>query len=68
MKKGKRKARTTSGGSIIKCQGDSGTPTDHLETAELLFNSVSSRKKSKFMTLDAANFFLATHVTEYEWS
>ena len=44
IKKGKHKARTTTGGSIIKCQGDAGTPTAHLEITKLLFNSISSRK------------------------
>ena len=66
MKKDKRNARTIADGRIIKCQGDAGIPTSHLEKAKLLFNKVSSRKNAKFMTLDVANFSLATHVAEYD--
>ena len=50
----------------MKCNGDIGTPTAHLETAKLLFNSVLSRPIAKFMTLDLANFYLMTLMKDYE--
>ena len=43
MKENKHRPRITVGGNKINYQGDAGTPTAHLETAKLLFNSVASR-------------------------
>ena len=43
-----------------------GTPTAHLETSKILFNSVSSRKNAKFMTIDVSNFHLMTPIEDYE--
>lgn len=50
----------------INYQGDAGTPTAHLETAKLLLNSVLSRPGARFMTLDLANFYIMTPMTEFE--
>ena len=44
MKEDKHRTRITVGGNNIKHAGDVGTPTAHLETAKMLFNSVLSRK------------------------
>ena len=54
------------GGNNIKHKGDIGTPTAHLETAKLLFNSVLSRKNAKFMTLDTSNVCLMTPMIEHK--
>ena len=43
-------------------------PMAHLDTAKLLFYSVLSRKNSKFMTLDIANFYLVIPMKDYECS
>ena len=56
----------TAGGNKINHNGDAGTPTAHLETAKLLFNSVLSHPKTKFMTLDLANFYLMTPMKDFE--
>jgi len=67
MKKNKHRTRITVGGNNIKYNGDVGTPTAHLETAKLLFNSALSRPGAKFMTLDLANFYLMTLMKDYEY-
>ena len=54
------------GGNKIQHDRDIGTPTAHLETEKLLFNSVLSRRKSMFMTIDIANFYLMTPLYDYE--
>ena len=48
----------TVGGDNIRCNGDVGTPTDHLETPKLLFNSALSCPGARFMTMCLANFCL----------
>lgn len=60
MKANKHCTRITVGGNKITYDGDVGTPTTHLETAKLLFNSVLSRPNARFMTIDLANFYLMT--------
>ena len=67
MKKNKHRTRTRVGGNNIKCNGDVGTLTAHLETVRLLFNSVLSRPGAKFMTLDLAKFYLMTLMKDYEY-
>ena len=54
-------------GNKIKYHGDVGTPTAHLETAKLLFNSVLSRPGVKFMAIDLANFYPMTLMKDYEF-
>jgi len=60
MKKDTHRTRITVGGNNIKYDGDVGTPTAHLKTAKVLFNSVLSCKDAKFMAIDIANFYLIT--------
>ena len=67
MKKDKCTTITTVGGDKIKCDGDAGTPTAHLETAKLLFNRILSRQKAKFMTIDIANFYLMTPMDDCKY-
>ena len=66
MNKNKNRTRLIVGGNNIKHDGDVGTPTAHLETAKLLFDSVLSRPGEKFMTIDLANFCLMTLMKDYE--
>ena len=58
IKKDKHRTRTAVGGNNVKYEGNEGTPTAHLETAKMLFNSALSRKHVKFMTIDMSNFYL----------
>ena len=67
MKANKFRTRITVGGNKITHDGDVGTPTAHLETAKLLFNSVLSRPNAKFMTIDLANFYLMTLIKDFEY-
>ena len=57
---------TTVGGNNIKYEWDVGTPTAHLKTAKMLFNSVVSGNHAKLMTIDASNFCLMTCLENYE--
>ena len=67
MKANKFQTRMTVRGNKIHYQGDVGTPTAHLETAKLLFNSVLSRANAKFITLDLTNFYLIITMKNYEY-
>ena len=66
MKKDEHMTRTTVGGNNSKYEGCVGTPTAHLETEKLLFNSVLSRKNAKFMIIDIVNFYLMTPMDQFE--
>ena len=66
MKTNENRTKVTVGGNKITCNGDVETPTAQLETAKLLFNSVTSRPNAKFMTLDLATFYLMTLMGDYE--
>ena len=66
MNKNEWHTKITVGGNNVKCDGDMGTPTAHLEATKLLFNSVLSPHGAKFMTLDLANFCLMTLMKDYE--
>ena len=65
VKKHKHRTRMIVGGNKIKHYGDAGTPAAHLEITKLLFNRVLSRRKSKFMKIDIANFYLMTPMDNY---
>ena len=67
MKKDKHRTRIKLGGNNIKYAGDVGNPTVLLETPKLLFNSVLSRKGSKFMTIDIEFFYLMTPMEDYKY-
>ena len=67
MKANPFRTRMTVGGNKINYQGDVGTPTAHLETAKLLFNSVLSRPGAKFMIIDLVNFYLMTPMKNFEY-
>ena len=46
MNKDKHRKIIVVGGNNTKYEGDFGTPTTHIETAKLLFDSFLSRKKT----------------------
>ena len=66
MKKNRYRTKITVGGNNVKCHGDVGTPTAHVETAKPLFNSMISHPSAKCMTIDLANFYLMTLMKNYE--
>ena len=59
--------RLTVGGGLINFPGDVTTPQADLITAKLIFNSVLSTKKLKFMCADIANFYLNNPMNRYEY-
>ena len=67
MKEDKHHTRITVSSNNINYTGDVGTPTAHLETVKILFNSVLLRKDAKFMSIDIFNFYLITPLEEFEY-
>ena len=57
------------GGNLLKATypGETGTPTAEMLVAKILFNSVVSNKKAKFMSADLANFYLNTPLLRPEY-
>ena len=55
-KKERNRSRFVAGGNLLKgtYPGDTGTPTTEMLVAKILFNSVVSTRKAKFMTMDAS--------------
>ena len=66
-KKEKNRTRFTVGGDRINYPGRVETPTADMLVAKLLFNSVISTKKAKFMTADISNFYLNTPLKRPEY-
>jgi hypothetical protein len=52
--------RITVGGNQINYPGNCGTPTADLLTVKLLFNSIVSTEREKFMAIDNKDFYLMT--------
>ena len=61
------RTRLTVGGNLLNFPGDVTTPTSDLITANLIFNSVLSTKKTKFMLADIANFYINNPMNRYEY-
>ena len=51
----------------MEFQGDTRTETVGLEIAKMVFNSVISTHKAKFMTIDISNMYLNTPLQEYQY-
>jgi len=62
-----RRVRWTVGGDRIDYPGDCSTKTADLTTCKLLFNSVISTPKARFMTGDLKDFYLNTPMDRYEY-
>ena len=60
--------RITIGGNRITFNGNVGTPTEYLELAKLIFNSVLSHPGTKFTTFDICNFYLQTLLNRPEYA
>ena len=61
------RTRFTVGGDRVNYPGEVATPTADMLVAKLLFNSVISTPKAKFMTMDISNFYLMTPLTRPEF-
>jgi hypothetical protein len=61
------RTRFTVGGDRINYPGEVATPTAEMLVAKLLFNSVVSTPRAKFMTMDISNFYLMTPLKRPEF-
>ena len=61
------RSRLTVGGDRINYPFEVSTPTADLPTIKMLWNSVLSTPKAKFITLDVANFYLGTPMERPEY-
>ena len=61
------RTRITIGGNTIAYFGDTGTKTGSLELVKCVLNSVVSRPKAKFMTIDISNYYLNTPLDRPEF-
>ena len=55
------------GGNRINYPGKVATPTAEMLVVKLLFNSVISTYRARFMTMDIANFYLMTPLKQPEY-
>jgi hypothetical protein len=62
-----RRIRWTAGGDRIIYLGNKTCRTAGMTTAKLLFNSVVSTRRGRFMTLDLKDFYLYSTLDEYEY-
>ena len=61
------RTRLTVGGDRIDYPWDKSTPTVGLTTSKLLFNSVISTPRAKFLGIDIRHFYLCTPLDRYEY-
>ena len=66
-KKEPNRTRFVVGGDRVNYPGEVATPTADMLVAKILFNSVISTKKAKFMTLDISDFYLNTPMKRPEY-
>jgi len=59
--------RITAGGNLIKYAGELLVQTADITTSELLWNSVISTNKAKYMCIDLKNFYLTANLDYYEY-
>ncbi len=59
--------RITTGGNLINCPNNCGTPTADLLTVKLLLNSVISMDNARLMTIDIKDFYLMTPMKCYKY-
>jgi hypothetical protein len=59
--------RVTSGGNLIKCEGELSVRTADITTAKMQWNSVISTKDSRYMCLDLSLFYLTVDIDYYEY-
>ena len=63
----KNRTRFVVGGDRINYPGEAETPTADMLVANILFNSVISKRGAKFMTMDISNFYLMTPLKRPEY-
>ena len=61
------RTRLTVGGDRLEYPWDKSTPTAGLVTSKLLFNSVVSTPRAKFMGIDIKHFYLCTPLDRFEY-
>ena len=61
------RVRITAGGNLIEYTGELTTRTADLTTSKILWNSVLSTPKAKFMCLDIKNVYLCAPLERYEY-
>jgi len=61
------RTRITAGGNLLEYIGDVSTKTTRLETAKILFNSITSTPGAKFMTMDISNMYLNTPLKDFQY-
>ena len=59
--------RVTTGGNLIKAEGDLSVRTADITTAKLQWNSVISTKGARYMCLDLKLFYLTADLDYYEY-
>ena len=67
QKEDPNRVRITAGGNLIKYAGELTTRTAGLTTSKMLWDSVISTDKAKFMGLEIGDFYLETPMEEYEY-
>ena len=66
-KKERNRTRLVGGGDHTNYNGEVATPTAEMLVAKILFNSVISTKRARFMTADISNFYLNTPLKRPEY-
>jgi hypothetical protein len=62
-----KRVQWTAGGDRIEYHGNVTCPTANLTTAKLMFNSILSTPDAKFMGIDLKDFYLCSHLDDYEY-
>ena len=66
-KEEKHRVRLTVGGNLVEYPGNVSTDTTDITTAKILFNSILSTPKARFLGIDIKNFYLNNDMTRYEY-
>ena len=61
------RVRITAGGNLIDYPGELTTRSADLTTSKILWNSVLSTKRARYMCLDIKNFYLCAPLERYEY-
>ena len=61
------RVRITVGGNLLNSPGELTTRTADLTTTKLMWNSVISTHRAKYMTADIKSFYLETPLDRYEY-
>jgi hypothetical protein len=67
QKEDPNRVRITAGGNLITYPGELTTQTADLTSSKILWNSVVSTARAKYMCVDIKNFYLGTPLDRYEY-